>query len=103
MPDWKQRSLNITFIGRTDAVSLINGFLDNKNDKVEFPVNTGYLFAGEGKIKPFEIVEFGGLQQVTKFDDFESGRVAVKLVQNADIVFLTPERLGVVSDSSITL
>jgi hypothetical protein len=82
--DQLREQLNITKIARTDAVNLVNPFIDDDNTKVELPVNTGYMFAGSVTQKPFVVVEFGGLRQMTE-QDIEDERIKLKLVQDADI------------------
>lgn len=95
-------SLNITKIGRTDAMNLVNPFLDDKHTATELPVNIGYMLAGEGKLKPFRIVEYGGLRQTTEIE-FETGRVRMMVFQDAAVVLVFPSTLGYVKDDSITL
>lgn len=95
-------SLNITTIGRTDAMNLSNPFIDDANAVTEFPVDTGYMLAGEGKLKPFRVVEYGGMRQ-TSYTDFETERIMVKIFQDAAIVFVFPNLLGYIKDDSIVL
>lgn len=92
--------LNITTIGRTDAMNLVNPFVDEKNSITELPVNTGYMLAGEGRLKPFAIVEYGGLRQTTD-TDFETGRVMMKIFQDASINLVFASTLGYIRDESI--
>lgn len=94
--------LNITKIGRTDAMNLVNPFTDEANSVTELPVNKGYMLAGEGKLKPFRVVEYGGLRQTTNVD-FETGRVMMKILQDAAILFLFPHVLGYIEDDTITV
>lgn len=96
------RSLNITTIGRTDAFNLVNPFIDDANSKTELPVNEGYMLAGEGRLKPFRVVEYGGLRQTSQID-FETGRVMMKLFQDAAIVLVFANTLGYIKDESVTL
>lgn len=94
--------LNITTIGRTDAMNLVNPFVDDKNSITELPVNVGYVLAGEGKLKPFAVVEYGVLRQETK-TDFETGRVMMKLFQDASINLVFANAIGFIKDESIVL
>lgn len=95
-------SLNITTIGRTDAMNLVNPFVDDKNSITELPVDTGYMLAGEGRLKPFRIVEYGGMRQ-TSYVDFETERVMMKIFQDAAIVLVFANTLGYIKDDSIKL
>lgn len=94
--------LNITTIGRTDAMNLVNPFIDDKNSVTELPVNIGYMLAGEGRLKPFTVVEYGGMRQTTD-TDFETGRVMMKIFQDASINLVFASTLGFIKDESITL
>lgn len=96
------RSLNITTIGRTDAFNLVNPFVDDANSKTELPVNEGYVLAGEGKLKPFRVVEYGGMRQTSQID-FETGRVMMKIFQDAAIVLVFANALGYIRDEAVTL
>lgn len=95
-------ALNITNIGRTTAVNLVNPFTDETNTKTELPVNRGYMFAGSVNQKPLSVVEYGGMRQFTEQDP-EDERVKIKLVQEASIKFLFGEAIGVIEDDTITL
>ena len=59
-------SLNITKIGRTIAVNLVNPFIDDHNSLVELNVQEGFMFTGESAQKTFEVVEYGGMRQMTE-------------------------------------
>jgi hypothetical protein len=100
--DELREALNITKIARTDAVNLVNPFINDANTAVELPVNTGYMFAGSVSQKPFVVVEFGGLRQMTE-QDIEDERIKLKLVQDADIELIFGQAIGYVKDDSITL
>lgn len=95
-------ALNPTTIGRTTAVNLVNPFTDENNTKTELPVNRGYMFAGAVDQKPFYVVEYGAMRQLTEQDP-EDERIKVKLVQEAAIEFLFGQAIGVIEDDSITL
>lgn len=94
--------LNITTIGRTDAMNLVNPFVDDANSITELPVNIGYMLAGEGRLKPFTIVEYGNMRQTTQ-TDFETGRVIMKIFQDASINLVFASTLGYIKDESIVL
>ena len=93
------RDLNISTIGRTDAVNLVNPFMDEKNDRTELPVNEGYLLAGTSTQKPFVVTEFGGLRQMTE-QDMEDERIKMKLVQDADISLLFGEAIAKIKEDT---
>jgi len=95
-------SLNPTTIQRTTAVNLVNPFTDETNSKVELPVNKGYMFAGSVTQKPFSIVEYGGLRQMTE-QDIEDERIKVKITQDVAINLVFGEAIAVIEDDSITL
>ncbi|TPG68699.1 hypothetical protein EEL31_09295 [Brevibacillus laterosporus] len=92
-------SLNISTIGKTNAVNLINPFIDDSNSKVELPVNVGYMFAGDVKQKPFAVTEFGALQQMTE-QNMEDERIKMKIVQFADISLLFGHILGILKEDA---
>ncbi|MGM9986066.1 MAG: hypothetical protein ACI35O_02450 [Bacillaceae bacterium] len=93
------RELNITQIGRTDAINLVNPFLDAAGTKTEIPVNVGYMLAGNGTQKPFVVTEFGGLRQITE-QDMEDERIKMKITQDADIQLIFGEAIGKVKESA---
>lgn len=92
-------SLSPARIGRTDAVNLVNPFVDDANTKVELPVNEGYMFAGGQTQKPFVVVEFGGLRQLTE-QDIEDERIKIKLVQDADIELIFGQTIAKVTENT---
>lgn len=94
--------LSIVQIGRSTAVDLVNPFVvGSGNTKTLLPVNEGYIFAG-GAIKPFKLVEFGGITQYTEFDsDLE--QIQIKMTQNYALDFVQGELIGYVQDDSIVL
>lgn len=93
------RSLNPSKIGRTDAVNLVNPFVDDANTKTELPVNVGYMFAGSQTQKPFVVVEFGGMRQMTE-QDIEDERIKLKLVQDADIELIFGQTIGKITENT---
>jgi hypothetical protein len=93
------RELNITQIGRTDALNLVNPFITEDNNKTELPVNIGYMLAGSNIQKPFVVTEFGGLRQMTE-QDIEDERIKMKLVQDADIQLIFGEAVGYVKEDA---
>jgi hypothetical protein len=93
------RELNITQIGRTDAINLVNPFVNDDNNKTELPVNIGYMLAGSATQKPFVVTEFGGLRQLTE-QDIEDERIKIKLVQDADIQLIFGEAIGQVKEDA---
>ena len=95
-------SLNITRIGRTTAVNLVNPFVDEAGTRVELNVQEGYMFAGETGRKPFEVVEYGGMRQMTEFD-IEDERIKMKIAQDAAIILVYGEILGYDKDDTLSL
>ncbi|OME55391.1 hypothetical protein BSK59_12995 [Paenibacillus odorifer] len=92
-------SLNPTTIGRTTAVNLVNPFTDETNSKVQLPVNEGYMFAGDVSQKPFQIVEYGGMRQMTE-QDSEDERIKLKITQEAAVELVFGEIIGYVREDS---
>lgn len=94
--------LNVTQIGRTTAVNLINPYVvGSGNTKTMLPVNEGYVFAS-GALKPFKIVEFGEMKQWTEFDsDLE--QVQIKLTQDFGMDFIEGEQIGYIVDDALSL
>ena len=95
-------SLNITQIGRSKAINLVNPFTDAANSKVDLDPQKGYMFTGEGAQKPFAVVEYGGMRQMTE-QNIEDERIKLKIAQDASIVLLYGEILGYLVDNSITV
>lgn len=93
------RALNPSRIGRTDAVNLVNPFVDDDNTKTELPVNTGYMFGGSPTQKPFVVVEFGGMRQMTE-QDIEDERIKLKLVQDADVELIFGNTVGKITENT---
>lgn len=95
--------LNIARIARTVAISLVNPFIAGSgNTMTELPINEGYMLAGGVNMKPFKVIEFGGMTQYTDFD-YNLERVEVKLYQNAAIEFVQGEAIGYIKDSSLLI
>jgi hypothetical protein len=92
-------SLNPSRIARTTAVNLVNPFIDDANSKVELPVNEGFMFAGNQTQKPFVVVEFGGLRQMTE-QDIEDERIKMKLVQDADVELIFGQIIAKVKENT---
>jgi len=91
-------TLNPSEIGRTIAMNLVNPFTDDNNDKVELPVSQGYMFSGGTNKKPFEIVEYGALRQLSQAD-IEDERVVVKMAQDASINLIHGDAIGKISEN----
>jgi hypothetical protein len=92
-------ALNPSEIGRTIAMNLVNPFTDDNNNKVELPVNKGYMFSGGTNKKPFEIVEYGGLRQQTAAD-IEDERVKMKITQDASINLIYGNAVGIITEDA---
>jgi hypothetical protein len=92
-------ALNPSTIARTTAINLINPFTDETNSKVELPVNKGYMFAGGVEQKPFSIVEYGGLRQMTE-TDIEDERVKIKITQDVAVNLMFGEAIGVIEEQA---
>lgn len=96
------REAEITQISRTTAIATDNPFIDEKNTKVEFPVNEGILLAG-GKKSPFVIREFGSMRTAQGTPDIEDERVNMKIDMRLDITLLLGEAIGYLKDTSIQI
>jgi len=92
-------ALNPTTIARTTAVNLVNPFTNETNSKVELPVNKGYMFAGGVDQKPFSIVEYGGLRQMTE-QDIEDERIKMKITQDVALTLVFGEAIGVIEEQA---
>ncbi|MNR06212.1 hypothetical protein D3C85_1222750 [compost metagenome] len=92
-------ALNPTTIARTTAVNLVNPFTDETNSKVELAVNKGYMFAGGVEQKPFSIVEYGGLRQMTE-TDIEDERVKIKITQDVAVNLVFGEAIGIIEEQA---
>jgi len=95
-------ALNITTIGRTTAVNLVNPFLDDTNSSVELNVQEGFMFAGEGAQKVFSVIEYAGMRQQTE-QNLEDERIKIKIAQDASVVLVYPGQVGYIKDTAITL
>lgn len=92
-------SLNPSAIGRTTAVNLVNPFVGEGNVKTALPVNIGYMFAGSSNAKPFSVVEYGELRQLTQ-QNMEDERVQMKIYQDASISMLFGDNIVFVNETS---
>lgn len=95
-------SAEITQILRTTAIATDNPFIDDKNSKVDLPVNEGIVLAGGSK-SPFVIREFGAMRVAQGAPDIEDERVNMKIDIRLDITLLVGQALGYVSDQAVTL
>ena len=94
-------NLSIAKIGRATAVSLVNPFVAGSGNTVtELPVDEGYVFAGGVNMKPFKVIEFGGMTQYTDFD-YNLERVEMKLTQECAFEFVQGELIGYIQDDSV--
>jgi len=91
-------ALNITQIGRTTAVNLINPFTDETNSATELPVNEGYMFSSAVGAKPFIIVEYGGMRQYTEQNP-EDERIKMIIKQDASVELIYGEAIGYIKES----
>jgi len=96
------QAMNITSIGRSTAVNLVNPFIDEANSAVELNVQEGFMFAGDSSQKVFSVVEYAGLRQITE-QSIEEERIKIKIAQDASIVLVYPTNLGYLKDTSLTL
>lgn len=92
-------ALNPSTIGRTTAVNLVNPFIDETNSKVDLPVNIGYMFAGGVSQKPFQIVEYGAMRQMTE-QDMEDERIKLKITQEAAIELVFGQAIGYIEEQA---
>lgn len=90
-------------ISKTIALPFPNNFVDEKNSKVRFNVQQGFVFPGNapGK-KPFVITEFGAKRQYSEIDP-ELEQVKLKVVFEADITLLNGRYIGSISDSQVRI
>lgn len=99
-------ALNVTTIGRTTAVNLVNPWIINTigtaNEQTQLPINEGYMFAGGIGFKPIKLVEFGGVTQYSEFDK-DLKRVEVDMFVELGVDFIAGEAVGYIKDDSITL
>lgn len=92
-------SLNITQIGRTTAVNLVNPFTDETNSATDIAVNEGYMFSSSVTHKPFLIVEYGGMRQITEQDP-EDERIKMIIKQDASIDLIYGNAIGFLKESN---
>ena len=59
------------------------------------------MFAGGVNMKPFKIIEFGGMTQYTTFDP-NLERVEMKITQECALEFVQGEAVGYIQDDSVT-
>lgn len=90
-------------ISKSVAVAFPNAWIDEKNSKVRFDVQTGFVFPGGsvGK-KPFAITEYGTKRQYSTVDP-ETERVNLKIVFESDITLLNARYIGAIIDDSVTV
>jgi len=85
-------------IANTVAVPIYNLFTDRNNNAVEFDITEGFMFASAG-VKPFSIVEFGGLRQFTG-QHMADERIKMKLSQRADVRLLAAWLIGKITENT---
>lgn len=88
-----------TTVGRTTAVNLYNPFLDDKNEKVEYPVNVGYMIGSATNAKPFIIEEVGGLKQSTTTND-QDEMIKMTIKQQVAIELIYGNLIGYVKENT---
>lgn len=91
-------ALAITRIGRTTAVNLINPFTDETNSATELPVNEGYMLNSAIGVRPFVVVEYGGMRQITEQDP-EDERIKIIIKQDAAIELIYGNAIGFVKET----
>lgn len=94
-------ALNITNIGRTTAINLVNPFTDNTNSATELPINEGYFFSSVTGVAPFIIVEYGGMRQFTGQDP-EDERIKIMIKQESAIELIYGEAIGYIRETNST-
>jgi hypothetical protein len=93
-------ALNVTTLGRTTAMNLVNPFTDDANSKTELPINIGYMFAaGAGNVKPFHVVEYGGMRQFTE-QNAEDERIKMMIKQDAAVELVYGQIIGYIEEQS---
>lgn len=90
-------------LGRITALPIANPYVNKKHTKVQFPINVGYMVGTSDARKPFVINKFGGLRQVTVFDEAMDGRYEVILIQRAGFACPYAENLAYIKDTAIQL
>lgn len=96
------RDVEFTQILRTTAIPTDNPFIDDKNSKVELPINEGIVIAGGDK-SPFKIREFGAMRTAEGLPDIEDERVNLKIDFKIDITLLVSQALGYIKDTEIIM
>lgn len=90
-------------ISKSVAVAYPNTWIDDKNSKVRFSVQQGFMFPGAySGAKPFAITEFGTKRQYSTIDP-ETEQVNLKVVFEANVTLLNGRYLGYLKDTSVTL
>ncbi|WP_039230800.1 hypothetical protein [Clostridium haemolyticum] len=96
------RDVNIDKVSRTTCIATDNPFIDDKNSKVDLPVNEGIMLAG-GKKSPFKITEFGALRTAQDMPSIENETVYMKIDYKLDVTLLTGQAMGYICDKAIIL
>lgn len=89
-------------ISKSIALTLPNEWIDDKNSKVKFDCQRGFLFPSNIKGKPFGITEFGEKRTYSELD-WETEQVKLNIKFSADITLLNGRYLGVITDNSVTV
>lgn len=100
--DMLMYDLNYTRIQRTDAFNIVNPFKDDTNTSTELPVSKGFMLNSAIASKPFNIVEYGQMKQVTA-QDFETDEIQFKVSFDASVVLIHGNAIGYIKDDSIVL
>jgi len=99
LKDELRTALNITQIGKTTCINLVNPFIDESNTSVELPINVGYFIASAVSLKPFKIIEYAGLRQFTE-QNAEDERIKIMLKQEAAVEIVVGQGLGYIKENT---
>lgn len=93
-------SYEVTNLGSTDAIPMINGYTTELGETPNFEVGVGYLVGGASSKKPFKTALAGGVTQETE-KDIEAGRIKMLIRQKLGIDFLYAGNIGRVEETSV--
>jgi hypothetical protein len=96
------QAMNVTSIGRSTALNLVNPFIDEANSIVELNVQEGFMFAGDSSQKVFSVVEYAGMRQNTE-TELEAERIKIKIAQDASIILVYPTNIAYIKDTALSL
>lgn len=96
------RDIKFDMVSRSIAIPTDNPFIDETNAVTDLGVQDALLVAG-GEGSPFKITEYGAMRTSQDMPSIEKEQVLVKIDYTVDITLFAGNRLGVLTDTALTI